>query len=189
MGNGCNKISRTRNGKFLFEKSDEFFNLMKDNDSSRSDINDCNDIFTNKIINKRIIKKNKGSVYNENCYFESSSFGCSDDMHYILENEKRMVLKKVDNSKVENYLIIKRYTILKKYIKIYKNKKKKSLNIDIFSSLSNKDDDNIQLALLNRKKNTQSYKKNSEEETRCSLSDIFLENDENKMFKDKNYKL
>ncbi|CRH00646.1 conserved Plasmodium protein, unknown function [Plasmodium relictum] len=192
MGNGCKKIVRTRANKYSFEEYDEYFGFMKDNNSRRNSLNNYNNVCTNELYKETIIKEDKGSVNHDDYYFErSGSFANSDDIYYIIENEKKIMLRKVDNSDVENFLIIKKRIELKKNTNFYKNKKKKSLNDEKNFPLSYKDEDYMQLSLLNRDKNIQSHIKNSEAETWCSSSSDILEEDDkyNMLTKDSNYEL
>ncbi|SBS86588.1 hypothetical protein PMALA_016600 [Plasmodium malariae] len=208
MGNGCKKVIGTRRNKSSNEKFNNRFDFRSDSNCSWNKGNYYNDIYIRNFNKDETTKKynNKIVSLNDNSNRKTSnSIVYIDDLYDILENEKKVKLKKVDNSDVEEFLIIEKHIKVKRKKKKKQRKqentnakmKEKALKNEKFASLlfsrNDYDDENKNSTNFDepfptdsrdkkkkKKKKDKSNSKNGEVETWCSSSidnkyDIFEE--------------
>ncbi|SBT86753.1 conserved Plasmodium protein, unknown function [Plasmodium malariae] len=203
MGNGCKKVIGTRRNKSSNEKFNNRFDFRSDSNCSWNKGNYYNDIYIRNFNKDETTKKynNKIVSLNDNSNRKTSnSIVYIDDLYDILENEKKVKLKKVDNSDVEEFLIIEKHIKVKRKKKKKQRKqentntkmKEKALKNEKLTSLlfsrNDYDDENKNSTNFDEpfptdsrdKKKKKSNSKNGEVETWCSSSidnkyDIFEE--------------
>ncbi|KJP88784.1 hypothetical protein AK88_01474 [Plasmodium fragile] len=133
MGNSCKKVIQARRNRTPPEEFNHRFDFVSDNNSSWNNMNYYNDLYIRNFNReKEPLKENDNTLAHkdESNFHANSSLVYIDELYDILENEKKVKIKKVDNSDVEEFLIIEKHIKLKRKKK--KNnpfKKKKGKNV------------------------------------------------------------
>ncbi|SBT36676.1 conserved Plasmodium protein, unknown function [Plasmodium ovale wallikeri] len=141
MGNSCKKVIRTKRKKSLSDEFNHRFAFRSDKDSSWNSGNYYNDIYIRKMNKDGGNEKNSENVLpmDDSNFKTNNSILYIDELYNILEHEKKVKIKKVDNSDVEEFLIIEKHIKLKrkkkKKINIFSKKKDKILKNEKFPSL------------------------------------------------------
>ncbi|VWU51566.1 hypothetical protein HEP_00352000 [Hepatocystis sp. ex Piliocolobus tephrosceles] len=117
MGNSCLKIIKNRQRNLSYEEFKYSFNIKNDNHLDWTYQNDYDDLYMNSINkNKMNLSKHKKIEFNSDneCIKTNNSKLYVEDLYNILKNEKKVIVKKIDNPDVEEYLIIEKYIRVKK---------------------------------------------------------------------------
>ncbi|CAG9475170.1 unnamed protein product [Plasmodium vivax] len=121
MGNSCKKVIQARRNRTPPEQFNHRFDFGSDNKSSWNNMNYYNDLYLRNFNREREPLKEKDNTLalnDESNFNTNSSLVYIDELYDILKNEKKVKIKKVDNSDVEEFLIIE------KHIKLKRKKKK-----------------------------------------------------------------
>ncbi|EUD68143.1 hypothetical protein C922_01161 [Plasmodium inui San Antonio 1] len=133
MGNSCKKVIQTRRNRTPPDQFNHRFDFVSDNNSSWNNMNYYNDVYLRNFNREREPLKGNDhtlALNDESNFNANSSLVYIDELYDILENEEKVKIKKVDNSDVEEFLIIEKHIKLKRKKK--KNnpfKKKKEKNV------------------------------------------------------------
>ncbi|GAW81542.1 hypothetical protein, conserved [Plasmodium gonderi] len=200
MGNSCKKIMYAKRNRTPPDDFNQRFDFQSDNNSSWDNPSYYNELYIrnfnceNEFLNNN---NNTLSLDNEGNFMANNSLVYINELYDILENENKVKIKKVDNSDIEEFLIIEKHIKLKrkkKKINPFKKKKEKFGKDEENNKLPlHKSDGNDKYKFVvpsfpgdssqNKKKSKikdRTHSKNTELETWCSSSndnryDIFEE--------------
>ncbi|ANQ08824.1 Uncharacterized protein PCOAH_00031560 [Plasmodium coatneyi] len=121
MGNSCKKVIQARRSRTPPDQFNHRFDFASDNNSTWNNMNYYNDLYLRNFNREREPLKEKDNTFglnDEGNFNANSSLVYIDELYDILGNEKKVKIKKIDNSDVEEFLIIE------KHIKLKRKKKK-----------------------------------------------------------------
>ncbi|WBY58398.1 hypothetical protein Py17XNL_001105444 [Plasmodium yoelii yoelii] len=194
MGNSCKKKVRIMKNRSLSEDINNCFYFDDENNNTVNPQKVYIDLCDKRINNyKKFGKNNKNNLYldKDKKVNRNSSIIYIDELYNILGNDEKIKLKKLDNSDVEEFLIIKKHIKYKKKKKKKKNKDCNVYNIDSYNTdkymlRSIHSDDNNNNNRKNNKFMRNGIKKTKE---KCSKGLLYYENDNKKTKKKLNLKL